>query len=136
MPVTHQPVVQQQAPFKPPDLMRALEQKATKKMTAAKRRRPAKKATLRNLYLEARRESHAARRKERSDLTGQANTKIKKAPRRQRKAMRDKLMGDIKARMKLFRETFPAYKKLKSKDHSTVRRLIENLKTFRLGLNI
>ena len=135
MPVTHMPVVQQ-APFKPPDLMRALEQTAAKKMTTAKRRRPAKKNALRKLYLEARRESHAARRKERSDLTGQANTKIKKAPRRQRKAMRDKLMGDIKARMKLFRETFPAYKQLKSKDHSTVRRLIENLKTFRLGLNI
>jgi lipopolysaccharide biosynthesis regulator YciM len=127
------PVVQQ-APFKPPDLMRALEQTAAKKMTIAKR--PAKKNALRKLYLEARRESHAARRKERSDLTGQANTKIKKAPRRQRKAMREKLMGDIKARMKLFRETFPAYTKLKSKDHSTVRRLIENLKTFRLGLNI
>ena len=85
------------------------------------------------LYAEARRESVAARRKEKADLTALAKDKVRKVPRKQRKALREKLLNEIKARHKLFRETFPTYRKLKSKSYDVVKRLIENLKTWRLG---
>ena len=118
-----------------PDLMSKLEQKQAKKMKKEVVRRK-KKRGLGKLYAEARRESHAGRKKERSDLLAAVKARVAKVARGQKRAIREKLTKEIRDRFKLFRETFPLYKKLKSKDHSVVRRLIENLKTWRLGLNI
>ena len=117
-----------------PDFMGQLETVARGKMKREKTKRKARKKNLGNLYMEARRESHAGRKKERTDLIATAKEKISKVPRKQRRALREKLMGAIKARFKLFRQTFPPYRKLKSKDQKIVNRLIENLKTWRLGL--
>ena len=98
-----------------------------------KKRRKRKKG-FGKLYMEARRESHAARKKERSDLIAAAKQRVLKVPRKQRRVLRERLMSEIKARFKLFRETFPTYRKLKSKKNDIVKRLIENLKTWRMGL--
>ena len=117
-----------------PDLMQALESKSKAKFKKATKRRKKRQLGLGKLYAEARRESVAARRKEKADLTALAKEKVRKVPRKQRKALREKLLNEIKARHKLFRETFPTYRKLKSKSYDVVKRLIENLKTWRLGL--
>ena len=115
--------------------MEALESKAAKKMKKAVAKRKRKKG-LGKLYAEARRESHAGRKKERSDLLAAVRDRVAKVVRSEKRALRERLTKEIRARFKLFRETFPIYKKLKSKDHKVVRRLIENLKTWRLGLEI
>ena len=100
-------------------------------MTKRKRKRGHGK-----LYEEARRESRAGRKKEKSDLHAQVVQRVAKAPRKERVALRKKLKAEISARWKLFGQTFPSYRRLKSKDVAVVRRLIENLKTWRLGINI
>ena len=95
-----------------------------------------KQRGLGKLYAEARRESHAGRKKERSELLAAVKARVTKTPRGKRRVLREKLTKEIRARFKLFRTTFPLYKHLKSKSHAVVKRLIENLKTWRLGLNI
>ena len=117
-----------------PDVMKELESLSKRKMQKAVTKRRRRTKGLGKLYAEARRESHATRKKEKADLIATAKQKIAKAPRKQRKALRERLMAEIKARFKLFRETFPIYRKLKSKSHDIVKRLIENLKTWRMGL--
>ena len=114
------------------DLMKQVEDRNKALMKRSGKKRVSRKTVHRNAYMEARRQATAERRKEKANLTKDAHAKVAKTKRGLKGALKKKLLLDIKNKWALFKKKFPHVKKIKTE--AAIRKLTEEVKTFRLRL--